>query len=94
MMAFKAPWLRDGDANSAPAAEAAPTCRFITSFGGAAHCQDPPYMLEFCEFHFDAFERGEISEEGRISDRLDDQARRREINFHGVKLAENVKPLL
>jgi hypothetical protein len=68
-------------------------CRFITSCGGAAYCQDLPYLLGFCEFHFEAYERGEIDQEGRISDRLSDQERRREINFHGVKLPEDVAPV-
>ena len=67
-------------------------CRFITSFGGAAYCLEPPYLLGFCRFHFDCFQRGEINEEGRISDLLDDQTRRREINFHGVELPEDVRP--
>jgi hypothetical protein len=51
-------------------------CRFITSLGGAAYCQDPPYLLGFC-----------------IADLLDDQDRRRAINFHGVELPEDVKPV-
>jgi len=67
-------------------------CGFITSFGGAAHCQDPPYMEGFCEFHFDCFANGEIDRDGRISDLLDDQERRREINFHGVKLPDDLTP--
>lgn len=68
-------------------------CRFITSYGGAARCQDPVYLLGFCEFHFGAFEQGEIDEEGRISDKLDDQRRRRAINFHGLALPEDVRPV-
>jgi hypothetical protein len=87
--------------DSMPASEASgpagpetrPRCRFITSFGGAARCQDPAYLAGFCDFHFEAFERGEIDELGRISDRLDDQRRRREINFHGVRLPDDVKPI-
>ena len=71
-----------------------PHCRFITSFGGAASCQDPGYLQGFCEFHFDAFEKGEIDQEGRISDLLSDQERRRAINFHSVRFAEDVKPVL
>ncbi len=67
-------------------------CRFITSFGGAAHCQEEPYILGFCQFHFNCFQIGEIDEEGRISDGLDDQTRRREINFHGVDLPEDIRP--
>jgi hypothetical protein len=69
-------------------------CRFITSFGGAAYCQDPPHLLGFCEFHFNCFERGEIDQAGRISDMLSDQLRRREINFHAVELPEEVKPVI
>ena len=68
-------------------------CRFITSFGGAAYCLDPAYLLGFCEFHFAAYEKGEIDFEGRISDRLSDQERRRAINFHGVKIPEELRPV-
>ncbi len=75
------------------APDAGRTCKFITSFGGAARCQDPPYLIGFCEFHFDCFHKGEIDEEGRISDLLDDQRRRREINFHGVSLPEETRPV-
>lgn len=71
-----------------------PHCRFITSLGGAAYCQDPPYVLGFCEFHHDCYQRGEIDQEGRLSDSLDDQARRREINFHGLELPEDLTPIL
>jgi hypothetical protein len=71
-----------------------PHCRFITSLGGAAYCQDPPCMLGYCEFHFDCFQRGEINEEGRISDLLADQERRRKINFHGLKMPEDLTPVL
>ncbi|HZE89694.1 MAG TPA: hypothetical protein VE404_09105 [Verrucomicrobiae bacterium] len=93
-MAFKAPWLKDTEAAPAGPAAAAPHCKFITSFGGAAYCLDPPYLLGFCEFHFGAFEHGEIDLEGRIADTLSDQTRRRAINFHGVRLADDVKPRL
>jgi len=93
-MAFKAPWLPDPAASDPGAAPEAPHCRFITSFGGAAYCMDPPYLQGFCEFHFDCFERGEIDPEGRISDKLSDQIRRRSINFHGVKLPDDVRPKL
>jgi hypothetical protein len=67
-------------------------CRFITSFGGAAYCMERTYLLGFCHFHFTCFQAGEIDQEGRISDLLDDQKRRREINFHGVDLPEDVRP--
>ena len=93
-MAFRAPWLPEAKDDAGAPIAPHPVCRFITSFGGAARCQDAPYLLGFCEFHFDAYERGEIDNEGRIWDRLDDQIRRREINFHGLKLGEAVKPVL
>ena len=67
-------------------------CRFITSFGGSAYCMDPSSLMGFCEFHFDCYQKGEIDTEGRISDSLDDQIRRREINFHGVDLPDDVAP--
>jgi hypothetical protein len=81
-------------ATSENSASGSGRCRFITSFGGAVHCADTPALLGFCPFHFDAFERGEIDLEGRISDRLDDQSRRREINFHGIRLPEDLRPIL
>jgi hypothetical protein len=59
-------------------------CRFRTSFGGALFCQDPVYLEGFCRFHYDALQRGEINELGVINERLADQARRREINYHGI----------
>ncbi len=59
-------------------------CRFRTSYGGAWFCQEPSYLEGFCRFHFQAFQRGEINELGVISEKLDDQVRRREINFHGI----------
>jgi hypothetical protein len=62
------------------------SCRFRTSFGGAQFCQDPPYLEGFCRFHFDALRRGEINELGVIDERVSDQARRREINYHGIRL--------
>lgn len=60
-------------------------CRFRTSHGGAAFCQDPPYLEGFCRFHHTALQRGEINELGVINERLADQDRRREINFHGIR---------
>jgi hypothetical protein len=42
------------------------------------------YLEGFCRFHFDALQKGEINERAVINERLSDQARRREINFHGV----------
>ena len=66
------------------------TCRFRTSFGGAKFCQDPPYLDGYCRFHHEAFRRGEINANGVISEKLSDQIRRREINFHGIVTAEPV----
>jgi len=63
-------------------------CRFRTSFGGAAFCQDPVYLEGFCRFHFDALQRGEINELGVINELLTDQNRRREINYHGIRIPE------
>ena len=59
-------------------------CRFRTSLGGSEFCQDPAYLEGFCRFHFDALQRGEINERGVLNERLSDQKRRREINFHGL----------
>ncbi len=63
-------------------------CRFRTSFGGARFCQDPVYLEGFCKFHHRAFRQGEINEWGVINERLSDQNRRREINFHGIDLTQ------
>ncbi len=59
-------------------------CRFRTSFGGALFCQDTVYLEGFCKFHYRAFQAGELNEFGIINERLSDQARRREINYHGI----------
>lgn len=59
-------------------------CRFRTSYGGALFCRDTPYMEGFCRFHFRALQNGEINEHGVLNERLFDQDRRREINFHGI----------
>jgi hypothetical protein len=60
-------------------------CRFRTSYGGALFCQDAVYLEGFCKFHHRAYRRGEINEYGVINERLSDQVRRREINFHGIE---------
>ena len=60
-------------------------CRFRTSHGGADFCQDPAYLEGFCRFHHAALQRGEINELGVINERLADQGRRREINYHGIR---------
>ena len=67
-------------------------CSFLSSYGGIYRCQDPVYFLDFCEFHHQCYERGEIDKHGHISDNLDDQIRRREINYHNLELPEDLKP--
>ena len=62
-------------------------CRFRTSFGGALFCQEPVYLEGFCEFHFRALANGEINENGVICEKVSDQTRRRQINYHGIDLA-------
>jgi len=59
-------------------------CRFVTSWGGVVRCGDPAFREGFCRFHYECFRSGEITERGLISERLDDQERRRAINFHAV----------
>jgi len=59
-------------------------CRFTSSWGGVARCGQPAYRLGFCRFHFDCYGRGEIDIRGVISERVSDQERRRQINFHGL----------
>lgn len=68
------------------------TCIFLSSYGGVYRCQDPPYFLGFCEFHYGCYERGEINAHGKISDKLDDQERRRQINFHGLSIPPDLRP--
>ena len=65
-------------------------CRFRTSFGGVLFCQDPAYLEGFCEFHYRALQKGEINEMGVINERVSDQARRREINYHGIAIEPEV----
>jgi len=69
-----------------------PHCSFLSSYGGVYRCRDPIYFLGFCAFHYKSYERGEINHLGHISDTLDDQERRREINFHGLEIPEDLKP--
>ena len=61
-------------------------CKFRTSYGGARFCQDPVYLEGFCKFHHEALLGGEINELGVINEKLSDQERRRQINFHGIDL--------
>jgi hypothetical protein len=69
---------------SRPTEEFVKHCKFRTSHGGAKFCQDPVYLEGFCLFHHEALLRGEINELGIINEKLSDQERRREINFHGI----------
>ena len=71
---------------------AARHCSFLSSYGGVYRCQDPVYFMSFCEFHYKAYEAGEIDALGHISDKLDDQVRRRQINFHGLNIPEDLRP--
>ena len=59
-------------------------CRFVTSWGGVERCHDGAFREGFCRFHFECFRNGEITERGMISERLSDQVRRREINYHAL----------
>ena len=66
-------------------------CRFTTSWGVVARCADPAYREGFCNFHYDCYTRGEITERGLISETLSNQERRRAINFHAL-LPETGRP--
>jgi hypothetical protein len=68
----------------------APRCRFITSYDGVTRCREVVYFHQFCEFHFEAYLRGEIDARGHISEELSDQRRRREINYYGIDLPPDV----
>jgi hypothetical protein len=59
-------------------------CRFRTSYGGAMFCRETAYLEGFCKFHYRALQAGDINENGVINERISDQHRRREINFHGI----------
>ncbi len=59
-------------------------CRFVTSWGGVGRCTRPAHRSGFCRFHYDCYRKGEITDRGLISEKLDDQVRRREINFYGI----------
>ena len=67
-------------------------CSFLSSYGGVYSCQDPIYFEGFCEFHYGCYTRGEINKHGKISDKLDDQERRIQINFHGLEIPDDLKP--
>ncbi len=64
-------------------------CKFRTSLGGAQFCGDPPYLEGYCRFHFKALQSGEINDDGVINERISDQVRRREINFHGMAFSDS-----
>ena len=74
------------------AGETARHCSYLSSYGGVYRCQDPVYFLGFCQFHYQCYENHEIDAHGHISDKLSDQQRRREINFHGLSLPVDLKP--
>jgi len=57
----------------------------VTSWGGVVRCGDEAYHEGFCRFHFACYRSAEITERGLISERLDDQERRRAINFHAIR---------
>ena len=63
-------------------------CRFRTSYGGALFCQDSVYLEGFCRFHYGALQSGEINEHGVLNELLTDQIRRREINYHGIRIPD------
>ena len=65
-------------------------CRFRSSYGGDLHCTDPVYHYGFCRFHFECYLRGEILANGQINEKLTDQVRRRVINFHGLRLPQDL----
>jgi hypothetical protein len=60
-------------------------CKFRTSYGGVMFCQDPVYVEGFCKFHHQALQAGEINENGVINEKVSDQTRRRQINYHGIR---------
>lgn len=60
------------------------TCRFVSQFDGVTHCSEPPYDMGFCRFHRACIDKGEIDEDGVLSDSVMDQRRRREINYFGM----------
>lgn len=67
-------------------------CTFLSSYGGVYRCRDPLYFMGFCRFHYQCYAEGEIDQHGHISDKLDDQERRRQINFHGLEIPEDLQP--
>ncbi|TDI49032.1 MAG: hypothetical protein E2P01_04115 [Acidobacteria bacterium] len=65
-------------------------CGFRTSFGGVLFCQDEDYLEGLCKFHYRALQAGEINENGVINERISDQIRRREINYHGIEPGDEI----
>ncbi len=61
------------------------TCRFTSQFDGTTRCSEPVHDLGFCRFHRVCLDRGEIDEDGVMSDAIQDQRRRREISYHGMR---------
>ncbi|MEW5806343.1 MAG: hypothetical protein AB1756_03205 [Acidobacteriota bacterium] len=65
-------------------------CKFRSSYGGSERCWFEEYLNGFCEFHNRCFMNEEIDENGVIKDRVTDQNRRREINFHGAEIPNRI----
>jgi len=65
-------------------------CGFRTSWGGARFCQENVYLEGFCRFHYQALQQGEINENGVINELLADQNRRREINYYGIVVDQEI----
>jgi hypothetical protein len=78
------------DSGSASRSGTVKHCRFRTSLGGVLFCQDRVYLEGFCKFHYRALQVGEINEHGVINEKVSDQIRRREINYHGIEVDEEV----
>jgi hypothetical protein len=70
--------------------DARTVCRFISSWGGTLHCQEPQYDEGFCRFHYECYLRGEVLPNGQINEMLSSQERRRTINFHGIPQDDRV----
>jgi hypothetical protein len=67
-----------------------PKCKFRSSFGGFNRCNHEEYLNGLCEFHYGCFTDYDLDEHGVISDKVVDQARRREINFYGIERSDRV----
>ena len=61
------------------------TCRFTSQYDGTTRCSEPEHDMGFCRFHRDCLDRGEIDEDGVMSDSIQGHVRRREISYHGMR---------